>query len=97
MALKTCSKGHTFNKTSDCPTCPICEALHKPKDGFLATLSAPARRALENNGITTLKQLSICTEKEILSLHGMGKSSLPKLRAVLAEQGLKFQQDIHAS
>ena len=91
MPLKTCPKGHTFNKTSDCPTCPVCESLRKPKDGFLSTLPAPARRALENNGIPTLKQLSSYTEKEILSFHGMGKSSLPKLRAALAEQSLKFK------
>jgi DNA-directed RNA polymerase alpha subunit len=91
MALKTCPKGHTFNKTSDCPTCPVCESLNKPKDGFLSTLAAPARRALENNGITTLNQLSSYTEKEVLSFHGMGKGSLPKLRAALAEQGLRFK------
>lgn len=24
--LKTCSQGHRYRKSSDCPTCPICEA-----------------------------------------------------------------------
>jgi DNA-directed RNA polymerase alpha subunit len=93
MALKTCPQGHTFNKTTDCPTCPVCESLLKPKDGFLSTLAAPARRALENNGIKTLKQLSSYTEKEILSLHGMGKASLPKLREALVMKGLKFKEN----
>jgi len=46
--IKICSKGHQFNKTSDCPTCPICEKECKPRQGLLSQLSAPARRALEN-------------------------------------------------
>lgn len=52
--LRTCKNGHNYYKSSDCPTCPVCEKEKKPKDGFLSLLSAPARRALENNGITTL-------------------------------------------
>lgn len=89
--LRTCENGHTYYKSSDCPTCPVCEQERKPKDGFLALLSAPARRALENNGITSLEKLSQATEKEILSFHGMGKSSIPKLRLALAEKGLAFK------
>lgn len=88
--LKTCKNGHKFYKSSDCPTCPICEQERKPQDGFLSLLGAPARRALENNGIKTLEQLSKYSEAEILEFHGMGKSSIPKLRTVLAEQGLSF-------
>ena len=90
--LKTCAKGHRFHKTSDCPTCPVCEAERKPENGFIALLGAPARRALENNRIDTLEQLASFSEKELLKLHGMGKSSLPKLRAVLVENGLSFKQ-----
>jgi DNA-directed RNA polymerase alpha subunit len=59
---------------------------------FLSSLSAPARRALENSGIKTLKQLAQKTEKEILRLHGMGKSSLPKLKSVLAGASLSFKK-----
>ena len=91
MSLRTCAKGHQYNKTSDCPTCPVCENERKPKDGFLATLSAPARRALENKGIKTLKQISQFSEEEILSLHGMGPGSLPKLRNALQSEGLSFK------
>jgi len=91
MSLRTCAKGHQFNKTSDCPTCPICENERKPKDGFLSILSAPARRALENKGIKTLKQLSKFSEEEILSLHGMGPASIPKLRSALEAEGLTFK------
>ena len=77
--LRTCPKGHQYYKSSDCPTCPICEEERKPKTGLLVTLSAPARRALENKGITTEEQLSEFTEKQILALHGMGPSTIPKL------------------
>lgn len=86
--LKTCANGHQFYKSSDCPVCPVCEKENKPETVFLANLSAPARRALKNNGITSLQQLSAFNEKEILKFHGMGKASLPKLRSALAEAGL---------
>jgi DNA-directed RNA polymerase alpha subunit len=89
--LRTCPKGHQYYKSSDCPVCPICEAEKKPKTGFLSTLGAPARRALENKGIKTEKQLSQYSEKEILSLHGMGKSTIPKLKDALESAGLKFR------
>ncbi|HET7628006.1 MAG TPA: RNA polymerase alpha subunit C-terminal domain-containing protein [Bacillales bacterium] len=90
--LKTCSQGHPFYKSSDCPVCPICEQERKPENGFLSHLSAPARRALENQGITSLQQLSTYSEKEILKLHGMGRSSIPKLKAALKEAELSFKK-----
>jgi predicted RecB family nuclease len=88
--LRTCKNGHRYYKRSDCPTCPICEEERKPKDGFLSLMSAPARRALENKGIKNLKQLSKYSEKEILQLHGMGASSIPKLKKALKSEGLAF-------
>jgi len=90
--LRTCEQGHSYYKKSDCPTCPTCEAERKPTDGFLALLSAPARRALENEGIATLQQLAEYTEKEILKLHGIGPSAMPKLRNALKEEGLSFKK-----
>jgi predicted RecB family nuclease len=89
--LRICPKGHRYYKSTDCPTCPVCEEERKPKDSFLSILAGPARRALENNGITTLKQLSKFSEEDILKFHGMGKASLPKLREALSEQGLSFK------
>jgi DNA-directed RNA polymerase alpha subunit len=89
--LRTCDKGHQYDKSSDCPSCPICEQERKPDSGFLARLSAPARRALETKGITTLQQLSQFSEKDILKYHGMGPASLPKLKAALEEEGLSFK------
>lgn len=90
--LRTCEQGHLYYKKSDCPTCPTCEAERKPTEGFLALLSAPARRALESEGITTLLQLAEYTEKEILKLHGIGPSAMPKLRNALEEEGLSFKK-----
>jgi len=89
--LKTCKKGHQFYKSSDCPICPVCEEERKPKDNFLSLLGAPARRALEHNGITTLEQLSKYSEKEILNFHGMGKSTIPKLQKLLTDNKLSFK------
>lgn len=89
--LKTCSKGHEFYKSSDCPVCPICEKENKPRDGFLSKIGAPARRSLERNGVTTLHELSKLTEKEVLELHGMGPSTIPKLKEALASRGLSFK------
>jgi predicted RecB family nuclease len=88
--LKTCENGHTFYKSSDCPVCPVCEAARKPKDHFLSQIAAPARRALENHGITSLQELAVFSEQEVLGWHGMGKSTLPKLHKLLAEAGLTF-------
>lgn len=91
MARRTCKNGHQYTKTSDCPTCPVCEAKRKPQDDFLSRLAAPARRALESQGIHMVEQLAAYTEKQILQLHGMGKSSIPKLKIMLAEKGLDFK------
>ncbi|SDB94779.1 RNA polymerase alpha subunit C-terminal domain-containing protein [Shouchella lonarensis] len=89
---RVCQKGHEYFKSSDCPVCPICEKARAPEEGFLSLLSAPARRALEHHGITTLTQLASCSEKEVLALHGLGPASLPTLRTVLQEAGLSFKQ-----
>ena len=89
---RICSEGHTYYKSSDCPTCPICEQERKPDSGFLAQLSAPARRALEHNGVTSLQELSKFSEKEILRFHGIGPASLPTLRTALNDVGLSFKQ-----
>jgi predicted RecB family nuclease len=89
--LRTCSKGHKCYKSSDCPTCPTCERERTPAHSFLSILSAPARRALENNGITSLETLSNFSEKEILQFHGIGPASLPKLRSALKDNDLSFR------
>jgi DNA-directed RNA polymerase alpha subunit len=89
--LKICPEGHKFYKSSDCPTCPTCEAKNKPETGFLSELSNPARNALEANGITTLTELAKYSEREILNLHGMGPRSIPTLKKALLDAGLSFK------
>jgi DNA-directed RNA polymerase alpha subunit len=61
-------------------------------DDFISLLGAPARRALENKGINTLQELSQFSEAEILALHGMGPSSIPKLKVALHSKGLTFRK-----
>lgn len=90
--LRICLKGHRYYKSSDCPTCPVCEGERKPTEGFLSSIAAPARRALEREGIFSLEALAKFTEHEILSLHGVGPATLPRLRAALAEKKLFFRQ-----
>ncbi|MDG0810016.1 hypothetical protein OMP40_12145 [Cohnella rhizosphaerae] len=60
---------------------------------FLSKLSAPARRALERNGITSLQRLSAYAESDILEMHGVGPSTLPKLRIALEAHGLSFREN----
>lgn len=90
-SLRTCKNGHQYYKSTNCPTCPYCETERKPKEGFLSLLSAPAVRALESKNIKTLKQLAGFTEKEILSLHGIGPASIPTLKNALKKEGLAFK------
>lgn len=71
--------------------CPRCEEARRPTHGFLSTLVAPARRALEREGIHTLADLAARSEADLLALHGVGPTTLPKLRAALTEAGLRFR------
>lgn len=90
---RTCKKRHHYFKTSDCPTCPICEQERKPQAGLLSQLSAPARRALESKGIKTVLDLSQYSIKEIKALHGIGPSSIPKLLEELKKHNVNFRED----
>ncbi len=88
---RTCPKGHIYLKSTDCPTCPACE-LEKAKAGFfIGGMSAPARRALKDLGIDSLKKLAKHTETDILAQHGLGPASLPLMRAALKAAGLSFK------
>lgn len=89
--LRTCKKGHQYYKSSDCLICPECDAESNFENDIFSSLSAPARRALKNNGIFTLQELSNFSKMEILQLHGMGKTSIAKLILLLKKMGLKFK------
>lgn len=88
--LRICEQGHHYYKSSDCPTCPKCEEARRPDKGFLASFAAPARRALESQGIVSLKQLSQMRESEISSLHGMGPKALSMLKQLMDEHHISF-------
>ena len=62
------------------------------KDEFLRALSAPARRALEAEGISNLKQLSKYSATQLLKLHGMGPGSIPKIEEALKAEGLELRR-----
>lgn len=90
--MKTCAKGHAFRKTSSCPVCPVCEAARRPAAGLLAGIGAPARRALEREGIDTVQRLAKRTEAELLALHGVGPSAIVTLKRSLAAAGLTLRR-----
>ncbi len=60
----------------------------------LPKIGAPAQRALQSAGITSLKQLTKITETELGQLHGMGPNALGKLREALKKNGLLFKIEV---
>ena len=87
--MRVCKYGHHYFKSSDCPVCPVCEKERKPTADFMSRFSAPARRALDREGIKTLSKLASYKENDLLKLHGFGPTSLTVLRSVLANAGYK--------
>ncbi len=55
-------------------------------------VGAPARRALQGSGIDSVQKLAKYAEKEILALHGVGKTTIPVLKKVLQENRLDFKK-----
>ena len=62
----------------------------KMQNALPIKLAKPAQRALQNAGITTLKQLSGLTEQEVLQLHGIGKNAIVEIKKALADNNLLF-------
>ena len=56
------------------------------------TIGAPARRALDGAGVTTLRQLSRLTAEEVLALHGVGPKAVRLLEEALDSAGLAFKE-----
>ena len=85
-----CPNGHTFYKSSDCRTCPKCEAAAsqslKAADDFLSHFAAPARRALQSAGITTLAKLSKTKPNDLQNLHGIGPNAMKVIQRLLKEK-----------
>jgi len=60
-------------------------------DNDLPRIGAPATRALEAAGYTSLKQLTKVSEAELGQLHGMGPKALGILREALKAKGWSFK------
>lgn len=88
---RTCTQGHIYYKSSDCVSCPICAYANRADSVFLTKLSAPARRALQQEKIDSVEKLATYTQQQILRLHGIGKSTIPILLQALQEVDLTFK------
>ena len=53
-------------------------------------IGAPATRALNNAGYTSLRQLAGVPRAELAKLHGMGPKALRIIEDNLAKQGLRL-------
>ena len=56
-------------------------------------LAAPARRALVNADLLTIKSLTTITRDDLAKLHGMGPSALKVLDRMLAAKGLNYRRN----
>ena len=54
-------------------------------------LAAPAIRALINANLTKIEHLKRITEKQLLSLHGIGPSSLPIIKKAMKKYKVNFK------
>lgn len=83
---RTCSAGHTFEKSSACPVCPRCEQ-ERLADSPLPRIGAPATRALERAGVTRLDQLTGWSRSRLLATHGVGPKAVSILEEALRARG----------
>jgi hypothetical protein len=58
--------------------------------GDLPPLGRPANNALLLAGITTLAQVAEYSDRDLLTMHGVGPKAIRLLEAALAEHGLRF-------
>ena len=95
MARKDVTRTDTASKNvsrkqASTSSCPVTRGevdldWYAERDGVWRELglAAPARRALVNAGILKTSDLKRFTAEEILALHGIGKTVLPKLQPFL--------------
>jgi large subunit ribosomal protein L21 len=60
--------------------------------GLPEGLGAPATKALEEEGLTTLEQVAGKTEAELLELHGVGPKAVETIKEALAAENLSLEQ-----
>jgi predicted flap endonuclease-1-like 5' DNA nuclease len=58
----------------------------------LPKIGAPATRALNNAGYTSLRQLAGVPRAELAKLHGMGPKALRIIEDNLTKQGLRLEE-----
>ena len=58
----------------------------------LPKLAAPAMRALNGAGLTSLDKLGRAKEADVAALHGMGPNAMGKLKDALKAEGLSFKR-----
>lgn len=94
MPTKICKNGHSFEKSSSCPVCPICssEEMNQKYSAEFPQIGAPAFRALDKAGISKLLDLTKYTEVQLLAFHGFGPKVLKQLRQRLHDEGLSFKK-----
>lgn len=92
-SIRIRSKRHNYYKSPDGPVYSLCENHRQVKTDLFPVLAAPAKRALEDYGTDSFQQLSGCTEREILTFHGIGKSPIPKLKSALRGVGLSLKNE----
>lgn len=63
-------------------------------DILLKKLAKPAQRAIQNEGITTIEEISNYSEKEVFELHGIGENAMNIIKQTLNENGLTFSNKI---
>lgn len=56
-------------------------------------IGQPAHRALANNGVRSLAQLSALRRSEVAAWHGIGPKALRLLDAALAEANLTWSEE----
>lgn len=64
----------------------------KAKSDFPANLSGPALRALINNKITKMKDLSKYSEKDLLGFHGFGPKGIQILKPAMKKMKIFFKK-----
>ncbi|WKZ43521.1 MAG: DUF1801 domain-containing protein [Anaerolineales bacterium] len=66
--------------------------LTKNLTSDLPNIGAPATRALEHQGYTTLKQLTKLSEAQLLQMHGVGPKAIRILKETFKAKGLSFKE-----
>jgi predicted Fe-Mo cluster-binding NifX family protein len=56
----------------------------------LPKLAAPATRALNGAGLTSLAKLAKAREADVMALHGMGPNAMASIRAAMKAKGVSF-------